>query len=335
MRKNYLKTISLSAFILVFIACSYSFRKGDVSISTGNTDEEFLPALSAYKLFEGRLADLKPAKGTELYELISHLFVDYAEKQRLIRLPAGAKMIARGNGLPDFPDGTILVKTFYYFIDKSKPSHGRNIVETRLLIKKNSQWKVGTYQWNKGQSEANLITTGTDVNVSWKDGRGEKKKTFFHIPSRIECGECHQSDDVNLPIGLKLRNMNFDVSRNGKTVNQLKHFMDIGWLDSVNTASIPLLPSWENTNYTLQERARVYLDMNCAHCHNSRGSSANKKLFFAFEIPMDSTRIFLKKDKILRHLQSDDKDIHMPSLGTTIIDTEGVELIRQYINGLN
>ena len=48
------------------------------SVQEGNDTYEFLPLLSQYELYQGTMADLNPSEGTELYELTSHLFVDYA-----------------------------------------------------------------------------------------------------------------------------------------------------------------------------------------------------------------------------------------------------------------
>ena len=53
------------------------------------------------------------------FELSTSLFTDYAEKQRLIKLPANTKLIGISDGLPEFPDETVLAKTFYYYVDKS------------------------------------------------------------------------------------------------------------------------------------------------------------------------------------------------------------------------
>jgi len=330
------KIFFFSSVIILSFLLSVSFKKSDDAATFfENNDEIFLPVLSGYNLYEGNLINLTPSKGVELYELTSHLFVDYAEKQRLIKLPVGSKMTFKGNGLPDFPDGTILVKTFYWYKDKKNPSIGRNIIETRLLIKSKLQWKVGTYKWNSQQTEAHLITTGNDVNVEWIDLNGEEKKFLFHIPSNIECSECHQSNEVDLPIGPKLSIMNFDVYRNETKVNQLKYFQNIGWLDSVKVATISSLPNYENAEYSLEKRARAYLDMNCAHCHNAKGSASIIELRFDYETPFDSTGILLKNAEILKRMQSVDEDLKMPNIGTSVIDAEGLELIIKYINSLN
>ncbi|HEY0667357.1 MAG TPA: hypothetical protein VGD22_04220, partial [Sphingobacteriaceae bacterium] len=83
-----------------------------------------LPKLSDYKIFQGSPANLIPANDYKLYELSSQLFTDYAEKQRLIKVPGTAQITATGDGLPHFPDGTIMVKTFYYYLDKRTQNKG-------------------------------------------------------------------------------------------------------------------------------------------------------------------------------------------------------------------
>jgi uncharacterized repeat protein (TIGR03806 family) len=335
MKLPYLKTIVFTVFTMLYIVLFYSFKASNNEKNAHKTsDDIFSPSLSSYQLFDGELSKLIPAKGVELYELTSHLFVDYAEKQRLIKLPIGTKMTSNGNGLPNFPDGTILVKTFYWFKDKKNKKLGRSIIETRLLIKNNGKWKVGTYQWNSAQTEAMLITTGTNVNVGWKDSNGEERKILFHIPSNAECTNCHQYNNEDFPIGTKLRNMNFDVTRNNDKVNQLKYFQNIGWLDVVSTVAISTLPNWENTDFSLDKRARAYMDMNCAHCHNSRGSASYKKLFLDYETPYDLTTIAYKKTKILKLMESSNEELKMPKIGTSVIDIEGLELIKQYVKSI-
>jgi uncharacterized repeat protein (TIGR03806 family) len=323
MSKLKITFISFSILILVFL--SFSFK--------GNSEIDFLPLLSEYELFEGKMSDLKPAKGTETYELTSHLFVDYSEKDRLIRIPPGTKIIDNGNGLPAFPDGTILVKTFFYFKDKSKPALGKNIIETRLMIKSNSIWNYGTYIWNDKQTDAVLSVEEKDVRVPYKNG--DEDNIFFHIPSNEQCAECHKSKNIDIPIGPKLRNMNFNVFRNGEKINQLEYFQEIGWLEKVNVASITAMPNWEDTNLPIETRVRAYMDMNCAHCHNPKGSAFyKKKVNFEYETPFNATGIQLKKAEILKRIFSDDEERRMPNLGTSIHHVEGNNMLKQYLISL-
>lgn len=45
--------------------------------------------ISDYNIFTGDPVALIPGRGFQLYELATGLFTDYAEKQRLIKVPAG------------------------------------------------------------------------------------------------------------------------------------------------------------------------------------------------------------------------------------------------------
>src|SRR5258705_12775464 len=132
-RSTFLTTAVIVASILG-MTILMSFKKDDVEGPDANT-AGFLPQLSAYHIFKGNPQNLVPEAGFHAYTLATSLFTDYAEKQRLIRLPAGTKMTKIDEDLPDFPDSTIIVKTFFYYNDKRDTTKGRRIIETRLLIK--------------------------------------------------------------------------------------------------------------------------------------------------------------------------------------------------------
>ena len=46
--------------------------------------------------------------------------------------------------------------------------------------------------------------------------------------------------------------------------------------------SISTTAEWDNSYYSLNDRARAYLDMNCAHCHNSKGPANTSGLFLEY-----------------------------------------------------
>jgi hypothetical protein len=233
---NKIKILTALFLLAVVFINIQSCEKDDLVHVSNNI--QMLPKLSDYKIFQGRSSDLVPSEGFNLYEIATQLFSDYAEKQRLIKIPAGNKMTVVNDGLPDFPDGTMLVKTFYYFNDKRDTSKGKKIIETRLLVKSGSKWNVATYYWNKEQNEAYLLTTGLNETVNWIDENGIGKVISFHIPNNAECATCHSSSGTVMPIGTKIRNWNFDVVRNNTTLNQLKHFENLGILNPVNSSSL-------------------------------------------------------------------------------------------------
>jgi uncharacterized repeat protein (TIGR03806 family) len=288
------------------------------------------PVLSDYQIFAGTPSALTPAAGFHIYELSTELFSDYAEKQRLIKVPSGEVLVPQQDGLPDFPEGTMLVKTFYYYYDKRDTARGRQVVETRLEIKSGDRWSVGTYLWNDTQTEARLVTSGLNKTVNWIDERGVGKVISYHVPSSHECGTCHSSDKAIAPIGPKLRNLNTSVTRDGAAVNQLSYFQHLGVLGAVDPAQITALPRWQNATYSLEERTRAYLDVNCAHCHRGGGFEGGDQLRLEYDTPLSGTGISGKRDEIIDRFSEG----RMPLIGTSIVHEEALELIRSYIKSL-
>lgn len=293
-------------------------------------DEDFPLELSDMGVFMDPISDLIPSSGYYFYELSSELFSDFAEKQRLIKLPPGEQLAKIDNGLPSFPNGTSIAKTFYYWNDERSPSKGRKIIETRFLIRKNDQWKVAIYKWNKSQTEAYLLSSGNDEPMNWISEKGEGKVTTYHIPSTKECNTCHQSDGQLDLIGPKLNNLNRQVNRDGKTLNQLDHFQQIGLINSFDITSIDSLPNYKDSSFSYTERGRAYMEINCSHCHSPGGFSDWLNMDFRYYTPLDETGILSRKQNIINAVKSG----FMPHIGTSLLDEEAVNVIVEYINSL-
>lgn len=319
---------------IIIVACAVLFVAAQSFIvndkPADKNDTILLPRLSGYNIFKGKASDLIPDQGFMPYELSTTLFSDYAEKQRLIKLPPGSSLKPVNNGLPEFPDGTILAKTFFYFNDKRDTTKGKRVIETRILIKTNNGWNAGTYKWNAEQTEADLISSGGSENVQWIDKNGERKNIKFQIPTSKQCGTCHNSNNELTPIGFKIQNLNIDVLRQGATVNQLTYFHNSSIMEAVNPHSFSSLPDWKNTSYTLEQRARAYLEVNCAHCHNDKGYCAKADFHAGYELSFEETNISKKKGRILNWM----KNGTMPLIGTTVVHKEGVALIEEYVKSL-
>ncbi len=294
---------------------------------------DFEDNLSSYEIYQGEMADLAPTEDFHLLELSSTLFTDYAYKQRLIKIPSGTQIQDLNDDSISFPDGTILVKTFYYLNDERDAKEGKRIIESRLLIKENNSWNVATYTWNDSQTEARLELDGDDTRVSWLDSNGNNLSTAYHIPSKNECGTCHQSKSKLTPIGPTLRNLNREVIRHGENINQITYLQSVGLInDRIDITDLPQIADYKNSELELSVRGRAYLDMNCAHCHNPNGwDKSNERNFdFRNETPLEQTGILGKEEKIARNLVNG----RMPFVGTTMIDEEGVQLIVDYLNNL-
>ena len=286
----------------------YSFTTLLLDVAT-----EFKPILSEMNLFIGNLEDLLITPLAFEYNLSTSLFSDYAHKQRIIALPSGTSMEFDGDGLPLFPDNTVIAKTFYYNIDERNVSLGRQIVETRILIKINGSWETGDYKW--------IDASGTSNSITYK------------IPSNTDCFTCHHNNDDIRPIGPKLRSMNFEIDG----VNQLEQFISNQQLSGVaSSTSVRSLPNWEDTSLPLDVRARAYMDINCAHCHIPGGQCEEEStLNFAFETPLEESNIANQTFLIDYRINADVDGVRMPFIGTTILHTEGVQLIQDYIDTLD
>jgi len=330
MKKTTFLTIAVIITSISGMTLLMSFTKDglkDPDTSSG----DFLPQLSDYHIFKGQPQNLVPAADYHTYTLASTLFTDYAEKQRLIRLPAGAKMTKIDEGLPGFPDGTIMVKTFFYYNDKRDTTKGRRIIETRLLIRTAGIWNAATYLWNDTQNEATLLKSGANTSVNWITEGGEKRVIRYHVPTIRECATCHNSAGRMMPLGPKLRNLNFDIIDNNQSANQLKVFQKAGILDDFDPHQLTATADAFNTTRPLEDRARAYLDINCAHCHNPNGYARKTRLFFTYGMPIDQTGIIKKKDKIIDKFQKG----KMPLLDASIVHREAVQLLKDYINTLH
>lgn len=303
----------------------------DPGLTEGDPTRQLLPKLSDYPIYEGRPSDLQPARGFVRYELATPLFTDYAEKERLVKVPAGTSIVVTGDGLPQFPDGTMLVKTFFYWNDRRDTSRGRRIIETRVLLKSGDSWLAGTYLWNAEQNTAVLSGSGSRTAVSWIDASGQVRNIKYQVPSARQCASCHRSDKAVVPIGFKTRNLNIDVTRVGASISQLRYLADKGVIARVDPARLSKLPVWNDGAFTLGERARAYLEVNCAHCHNANGFCSQSKFRPAYELPLNETAIPKKKEKILDLMRSG----RMPLLGTTIVHEEGLQLLSAYFKTLN
>ena len=121
-------------------------------------------------------------------------------------------------------------------------------------------------------------------------------------------------------------------------------------------SSIPVTPDWENPHYNLEGRARAYLDVNCAHCHNTKGPANTSGLFLDFgETDMKKLGIFkppvaagrgsgnLKfnivpgqpdESILVYRMESTDPGILMPESGRKLVHKEGVNLIREWIKSM-
>lgn len=354
-----------SALIVAFvISCnqvSEPVEKAVVSVSNTGTKALSLgfQKLSEYGFFTGKLADLSPAEHVVPYDLNSPLFSDYAFKARFVKLPDGTAAQYDDKEVMDFPVGTVLIKNFYYPDDFRDATGSRKIMETRLLIHKETEgWVALPYIWNNEQTDAFLEVAGGKKEISWTHFDGSTKNITYTVPNMNQCKGCHARGNTMTPIGPKAHHLNGDFAYTDGKANQLQKWKDLGILEGLNdVASAPKVPVWDKPETgSLDARARAYLDINCGHCHNYEGPGNTSGLFLDYH-EQDAGKLGLYKAPVaagrgsggfswdiepghpersilLFRMDSDDPGIMMPELGRKLIHTEGVELIREWIAAL-
>ena len=191
---------------------------------------------------------------------------------------------------------------------------GRKL-ETQVLHCDGRTWNGYSYLWNKEQTDAALAPPeGAEVDL----GGGRKWK----VPSRTACVTCHNSW--------------------------------AGYAIAFNVAQLirskPLVnPSDENGR--LDDRARSYLSVNCAHCH----SSGSARIDLRHDIPLKKTQMegirpslggFDLTDALLIAPGDPSRSVllyrmaklgqgRMPHIGSDRVDEQGVRLLSRPTGALD
>ena len=102
-------------------------------------------------------------------------------------------------------------------------------------------------------------------------------------------------------------------------------------------AQVPSLPDWSDESLPLEERARAYLDMNCAHCHQTGGSynqSFGDNFQLTYETGFEESNIFNVRVQIKDRMNTQISGYFMPLIGVNIKHDEGIALINAYVESL-
>ena len=300
-------------------------------------DDGMPRTLSAYGFFADAAAQV-PGKSVVPYRLNTALWSDRAEKLRFVYVPPGAQARAGGEGLLDLPVGSALIKTFAF------PQDGkRRLIETRVLLHRESGWVALPYLWNEAQTEATLAIAGARVPLTTPQGQA----IDYRVPNKNQCKECHGLNGAVVPIGPKARNLSQEW---------LTDFQRAGHLDAVPAVAAPV-PLWEErASASLEAAARGYLDVNCAHCHRPGATASNSGLDLRWE-QADPHAIGVMKRPVAAgrgagdllfsivpghpdrsimtyRMASLEGGVAMPELGKSTIDREGLDVVERWIAGL-
>jgi uncharacterized repeat protein (TIGR03806 family) len=298
----------------------------------------------------GAFADTRrliPSPGLMPYELVEAFWSDGASKQRWVAIPE-AKVQFSTTGEWRFPPGTVFVKTFELPVDAAHPEAMRRL-ETRLLVLDANGGVYGVvYKWRPDNSDADLLSTSLSEPIP------ARQQTWYY-PSRNDCQECHNARAGGV-LGVKTRQMNRALTYpTGVTDNELRTWNHLGLFEPAlkesKIASFPTLAAMDDLSRSLEDRARSYLDANCAQCHRPGGTVAYFDARFDTPLPqqqlvdgsvlidqgIDRPRIVSPHD-IWRSIAfmriNTNGDIRMPPLARETIDQRGVALLGEWIQSL-
>ncbi len=343
-----------AALCVLFSACN---RRTAVVVAPKPRWEPLIQ-LSHYGLFEGSGATQSPVAGVVPYEINTPLFSDYAAKYRFVRLPSGEGARYHDDDVFDFPVGTIIAITFAYAHDMRDPSKGQRLIETRLLIHRPEGWIGYPYSWNDEQTDAELNVVGGMRPVRWIHSDGSERTNQYRIPNVNQCTSCHERNERMAPIGPRAKQLNRDFTYATGRENQLAHWTKVGILKgAVDLECTPRAAVWNDSKTgTLHERARIWLESNCAHCHNPNGpASASGLDLMASQLDRYKWGVFKgpgaamqgtvgrcydivpgKPDEslLVYRLESTSTRFMMPELSRRLVDEEGVALIREWVSSL-
>lgn len=315
------------------------------------------PKLSDYRLFADATNPIGNANGGIPYDLTTPLFTDYARKYRFVFVPAATRAAYRSLSAFDFPVGTVITKTFTIPEDLRDADSAEELIETRLLIHRQDGWAALPYIWTDDKSEALLSVTGGSRDISWIDADGVPQSTGYIIPNTNHCANCHGEREM-LPIGPKARFLNKEYPYEVGIANQIAHWTAQGILRGVpnNLSNIVTVPEWGDGEASLDQRARGYIDVNCAHCHGPKGAADTSGLFLDYFEEVDFEYGVCKPPVaagdgagnldyaivpgdadasiMVFRMDSNEPDIRMPEIGRSVVHTDGVALVADWINAM-
>jgi uncharacterized repeat protein (TIGR03806 family) len=322
-----------------------------------------LPALLSLTGVFANTPAMAPAASLIPYTPNVPLWSDGAQKVRYFSVPktgapyTPAEQIAYApTGTWSFPAGTVFVKTFELQTNQSDPASLLRL-ETRLLVRDINGAVYGvTYKWRSDYSDADLLSTNLTEPIPILTPGGVITQMWYY-PSPSDCLQCH-TPVANYVLGVNARQLNGEMTYpNGVTDNQLRAMNRSGLfypaIDESEIPNIEQLSSVTNPAAPYVQRARSYLDANCAQCHQPGGSGPT---FDArYDTPLASQNI-INTPAVKGNLGYDNVDIvtpddvwrsslydrmnivnpttQMPPLARNVIDTNAVQLMAEWINSL-
>ena len=316
--------------------------------STGFSDDP--PGLLSETGVFSNLATLSVDPAFIPYDVRSPFWSEGSLKQRWFAVPnngSGSGEIGfSAEGEWSFPEGTVFVKHF----EAEREGQAPRRIETRVMVRgMDGKYYGVSYRWRADGSDADLLTEGFEEII---------EGTLWSYPSRTECGLCHNATS-GFALGLRTSQLNGAKVYGGTGVeaNQLSTLDHLGLLGPGLAAgeleTLPQLRALDDLTAFVQDRARSYLQSNCAQCHHPSGPGrgffdaryetpfaqqnfVDAELVEEFEIP--NARVIVPNDVSRSMLHIRDSIVgtaQMPPLARNTVDEDWLDLLEVWIGTVN
>ena len=322
-------------------------------------NENFPRKLSETGLFAS-LKEQTPAPGVIPYSINAEPWADHALAERFFAVPGKGTLgvyekqnlqIGHVKGAWIYPTDTVFAKTMSLELERGNPASRRRL-ETQILHKDRTTWRAYNYIWNDEQTDAVLgDPDGLDRTFTIKEAGGSVKQTW-HFASRTECLICHTTRAGSI-LGFNVPQLNRDHAYGSLIAAQLRTLGHVGLFEQSLPNPLPRLPAPFDPAESLNTRARAYLHANCAHCHR-RGGGGTAPFELLYELDLKKTFLIGARPSqgtfdihapecvaagdpyrsVLYYRMARLGPGHMPTAGSNVIDTRGLNLIHAWIEQL-
>ena len=312
--------------------------KLQMTAATGAVDT--IPALLSQTGCVSASDARQPASGLIPFTPNAPFWSDGADKLRWLAVPDGTSITPQAATRWTPPNGTVLMKSFKL---------NDQLIETRLLMRHpDGVWAGYTYEWNAAQTDATRVVGGKTKAMGGQ--------TWIY-PSETDCLTCH-TQVAGRTLGLETAQLNGAITypTTGRSANQITTLNAIGILSPTiagDTSALPAYVDPHGSAGTVEQRARAFLHANCSQCHQPNGptpvaldlryttalaqtgacnvtpTSGDLGLTNAMLIAPGAPDSSVLLSRVNRRDAS-----AMPPLGSNLVDTASVAVLRQWIQGL-
>jgi uncharacterized repeat protein (TIGR03806 family) len=312
--------------------------------------------------------DQAPASGVIPYAINAEFWSDHATAERWMAIPDRGKVVVDESGRWKAPEGSVLARTVSLELERGDPKSRRRL-ETQILHFEEGSWRPYTYIWDEAQADATLADAeGASRTLRIKDQHapGGERVQAYRVHARSECALCHNpwvevkttvyGRQSASPLAFHTSQLNRETEVEGVSRDQIQSWQGSGLLDGPSPAALrkaPRLANPYNREESLEARARSYLEVNCAHCHqHGAGGSAN--IVLSSSAPLDRTRALGERPmqggfgivdariiapgdpegSVLYYRMAKLGGGRMPRIGSALVDEAGVDLIHDWIESL-